>query len=69
MESPSSTYTKEEQQRLLTPHEYTREAVLIRYQNCVSCQNRTEFTCIKCSYCYSCHWKKEKKEKNFLKLS
>src|SRR5918998_6445133 len=28
-----------------------------------SCGHRTEFTCIKCGYCYSCHWKKEQVEK------
>jgi hypothetical protein len=61
MESPSSIYTKE-QQRLLTPHEYTREALSVRYQDCVSCRHRTEFTCIKCGYCYSCHWKREQVE-------
>jgi hypothetical protein len=22
--------------------------------------SRTQFTCIKCDYCYSCHWKNEK---------
>jgi hypothetical protein len=33
-----------------------------RYQDCVFCGNRTEFTCIKCGYCYSCHWKKEQAE-------
>ena len=63
MESPS--YTKEEQ-KLLTPHEYTREALSVRYQDCVSCRHRTEFTCIKCGYCYSCHWKKEKEERRLL---
>ena len=62
MESPSSIYTKEEQQRLLTPHEYTREALSVRYQDCVSCLHRTEFTCMKCGYCYSCHWKREQVE-------
>jgi hypothetical protein len=63
MESPSSIHTKEEQQRLLTPHEYTGEAISLRYQNCISCGHRTEFTCIRCGYCYSCHWKKEQVEK------
>ena len=24
--------------------------------------NKTEFTCIKCGYCYSCHWKIEQLE-------
>ena len=63
MESPSSLHTKEEQQRLLTPHEYTGEAISLRYQNCISCGHRTEFTCVKCGYCYSCHWKREQVEK------
>jgi hypothetical protein len=63
MESPSSVHTREEQQRLLTPHEYTGEAFSLRYQDCISCGHRTEFTCIKCGYCYSCHWKREHVEK------
>jgi hypothetical protein len=63
MESPSSIHTREEQQRLLRPHEYTGEAFSLRYQDCISCGHRTEFTCIKCGYCYSCHWKKEQVEK------
>ena len=63
MESPSSVHTREEQQRLLTPHEYTGEAFSLRYQDCISCGHRTEFTCIKCGYCYSCHWKREQVEK------
>jgi hypothetical protein len=62
MESPPSVYTREEQQRLLTPHEYTGEALSLRYQNCISCGHRTEFTCVKCGYCYSCHWKREQIE-------
>jgi hypothetical protein len=63
MESRSSVHTIEEQQRLLTPHEYTGEAFSLRYQDCISCGHRTEFTCIKCGYCYSCHWKREQLEK------
>ena len=63
MDSPSTIHTREEQQRLLTPHEYTGEAISLRYQNCISCGHRTEFTCIKCGYCYSCHWKREQVEK------
>jgi hypothetical protein len=63
MESPSSIHTREEQQKLLTPHEYTGEAISLRYQDCISCGHRTEFTCVKCGYCYSCHWKREQVEK------
>jgi hypothetical protein len=62
MESPSSIHTREEQQRLLKPHEYTGEALSLKYQDCISCGHRTEFTCIKCGYCYSCHWKREQVE-------
>ena len=58
----SSTLSKEEQGRILTPHEYIRDAMSFRYQDCIFCGNRTEFTCIKCGYCYSCHWKKEQAE-------
>jgi hypothetical protein len=63
MESPSSIHTREEQQRLLTPHEYTGEAISLTYQSCISCRRRTEFKCVKCGYCYSCHWKREQVEK------
>jgi hypothetical protein len=62
MESPSFIHTREEQQRLLTPHEYTGESISLRYQDCISCHRRTEFTCVKCGYCYSCHWKREQVE-------
>jgi hypothetical protein len=62
MASPSSVHTREEQQRLLKPHEYTGEAFSLRYQDCISCGHRTEFTCVKCGYCYSCHWKREQVE-------
>jgi hypothetical protein len=62
MESTSSIHTREEQQRLLTPHEYTGESISLRYQHCISCHRRTEFTCVKCGYCYSCHWKREQVE-------
>jgi hypothetical protein len=62
MQYSSPAFAKEEQQRLLKAHEYTRETSFIRYQDCISCGHRTEFTCIKCGYCYSCHWKKEQIE-------
>ena len=63
MESPSSIHTRDQRQILLTPHEYTGEAFSLRYQDCISCGHRTEFTCVKCGYCYSCHWKREQLEK------
>jgi hypothetical protein len=68
--SPSfSTFTKkptteaQNKERLLTsPHEYIRDSLRFRYENCISCENRTQYTCIKCGYCYSCHWKREQLE-------
>src|SRR5919197_6217024 len=45
------------------PHEYLRETLSIRYQECKSCRNRTQLACIKCGYCYTCHWKEEEREK------
>ena len=45
-----------------TPHEYIRDILPFRYQECISCGNRTDLTCIRCGYCYSCHWKKEQVE-------
>ena len=58
----SSTFPREELKKLLAPHEYIRDMLYFRYQDCISCGNRTGFTCIKCGYCYSCHWKKEQVE-------
>jgi hypothetical protein len=44
-------------------HDYLRDTLVISYNECKSCGNRTQFACIRCGYCYSCHWKKEKLEK------
>jgi hypothetical protein len=49
-----------------TPHEYIRDTLTFSYHECVSCRNRTNLICIKCGYCYSCHWKKEEAEKRIL---
>jgi hypothetical protein len=69
----SSFYTltraQEEEERLLTPHEYIRDTISFKYQNCISCGRRTGFTCIKCGYCYSCHWKKEQVEEVELRVT
>src|SRR5918997_2874634 len=62
MQSSSFKQGTEVQLRLQPPHEYLRDSLSFRYLVCVSCGNRTEFTCIKCGYCYSCHWKKEQVE-------
>jgi hypothetical protein len=62
MQSSSFKLGTEMQQRVQPPHEYLRDSLSFRYLVCVSCGNRTEFTCIKCGYCYSCHWKREQTE-------
>ena len=48
------------------PHEYIRDTISLRFRDCKFCGARTELTCIKCGYCYSCHWKKEEAEKRIL---
>ena len=46
------------------PHEYLRQPLsAVRYQECKSCGKRTQLACIKCGYCYTCHWKEEEREK------
>jgi hypothetical protein len=52
-----------------TPHEYLRDTLSFRYQECKSCRNRTELTCLKCGFCYSCHWKKEEREKKKIQFN
>jgi hypothetical protein len=54
--------SKEEEEKLLQAHEYIRDTLSFRYDDCISCGTRTGFTCIKCGFCYSCHWKKEQIE-------
>jgi hypothetical protein len=49
------------------PHEYERDTLSFRYEECKSCRNRTQLTCIKCGFCYSCHWKKEEVERRELR--
>ena len=44
-------------------HEYLRDTIASTYKECISCNIRTQFICVKCGYCYSCHWKKEELEK------
>jgi hypothetical protein len=48
---------------IIDMHEYLRDTLVYRYRECKSCTNRTEFTCIKCGFCWSCHWKMEQAEK------
>ena len=46
----------------LQQHDYLRDTPVPIYKECVSCNSRTQFTCVKCGYCYSCHWKTKKVE-------
>src|ERR671930_422355 len=63
LSTSKKTIKEEAQEKLITsPHEYIRDSLHFRYKNCVSCGNRTEYTCIKCGYCYGCHWKREQLE-------
>jgi len=59
----SATESKSETR---TPHEYIRDTISFRFRDCKFCGARTELTCIKCGFCYSCHWKKEQAEKRLL---
>lgn len=43
----------------MSPHENINNSLIYRYHKCKSCGNKTELTCIKCCFCYSCH-KKQK---------
>jgi hypothetical protein len=57
------SFSSKEEEKLLQAHEYIRDTLSsFGHKNCISCATRTEFTCIKCGYCYSCHWKKEQIE-------
>ena len=40
-------------------HDFLRDTLVSTYKECIFCKSRTQFTCITCGYCYSCHWKKE----------
>ena len=46
----------------LQQHEYLGDTLIPTYKDCSSCNTRTQFTCVKCGYCYSCHWKMEETE-------
>jgi hypothetical protein len=43
-------------------HEYLSYAKLV-YYDCIECKKRTPHVCIRCHYCYSCHPKIERIEK------
>jgi len=36
-----------------------RNTTELEYKECRSCKTRTQFTCVVCGFCWSCHWKVE----------
>ena len=56
------SFSSKEEEKLPQAHEYIEDTLSFRHKNCLSCNTRTEFTCIKCGFCYSCHWKREQIE-------
>jgi len=47
-------------------HEYLRSTLAFKYTVCENCNSRTQFACIKCGYCWSCHCQKEQSERDWL---
>ena len=43
-------------------HEYLRDTLGSKYIECFSCKKSNLFACVRCKYCWSCHWMKEKEE-------
>jgi hypothetical protein len=58
----SSSYKPRIEKILTSPHEYIKNSFSFEYKDCTYCGIRTEYNCIKCGYCYSCHWKIEQLE-------
>ena len=48
-------------------HEYITSYIKPSYSECIDCNKRTTCICLKCNYCYSCHFKIEKIEKERMK--
>ena len=45
-------------------HDYLADCHLSSpYRTCIECNKRSQHVCTTCSYCYSCHGKIERKEK------
>ena len=46
-------------------HEYLADHGLFPpYRDCIECNKRSQYVCTTCNYCYSCHYKIERKEKD-----
>src|SRR5919109_5291435 len=65
-EEVKSTPTAKSESQTTVPHEYIRDTLTFKYKECNSCGTRTQLTCTKCGYCYSCHWKREEVGKQLL---
>jgi hypothetical protein len=50
-------------------HDFLRDTLVPTYKECIYCKSRTQFTCVRCGYCYACHWKKEKLDRAQLEAS
>ena len=42
-----------------TMHEFLRDNLALKYEECKSCEKRSQFACVRCGFCWSCHWKQE----------
>jgi hypothetical protein len=62
-EGAKTTSSTQLESQAILPREYIKDTLTFRYRECKSCGTRTELTCIKCGFCYSCRWKKEEVEK------
>lgn len=47
-------------------HEYLRSTLTFKYTECENCKSRTQFSCTRCGYCWSCHYQKEQSEREWL---
>lgn len=47
-------------------HDFLAQTAQQLYRVCKNCDKRTPHVCIKCGFCYSCHWKIEGTELNQL---
>jgi hypothetical protein len=50
-------------------HDYLRDTIVSTYKGCIYCKSRTQFTCVRCGYCYSCHWKREELDRVQLEIA
>jgi hypothetical protein len=50
-------------------HDYLRDTIVSTYKECIYCKSRTQFTCVTCGYCYSCHWGREELDRVQLEIA